>query len=43
MAVWALINEPLDSEKTLIAIYSVLSCGDNEPKMVEVKPKKKSD
>ena len=40
-AVWALTNEPLDSEKTLIVISSVLSWGGNEPKMVEVKPKKK--
>jgi hypothetical protein len=40
-AVWALTNEPLDSEKTLIVISSVLSWGGSEPKMVEVKPKKK--
>ena len=40
-AVWALTNEPLDSEKTLIVISSVLSWGGNEPKMIEVKPKKK--
>ena len=40
-AVQALINEPLDSEKTLIVISSVLSWGGNEPKMMEVKPKKK--
>ena len=40
-AVSALTNEPLDSEKTLIVISSVLSWGGNEPKMVEVKPKKK--
>ena len=40
-AVWALTNEPLDSEKTLIVISSVLSWGGTEPKMMEVKPKKK--
>lgn len=40
-AVSALIDEPLDSEKTLIVISSVLSWGGNEHKMVEVKPKKK--
>ena len=40
-AVWALTNEPLDSEKTLIVISSVLSWGGNEHKMKEVKPKKK--
>ena len=41
--VWALTNEPLDSEKTLIIISSVLSLGGNEPKMIEVKPKKKKN
>ncbi len=40
-AVWALTNEPLDSEKTLIVISSVLSWGGTEPKMMELKPKKK--
>ena len=40
-AVSALIDEPLDSEKTLIVISSVLSWGGNEHKMIEVKPKKK--
>lgn len=40
-AVKALTNEPLDSEKTLIVISSVLSWGGNEHKMIEVKPKKK--
>ena len=40
-AVNALIDEPLDSEKTLIVISSVLSWGGNEHKMIEVKPKKK--
>ena len=40
-AVWALTNEPLESEKTLIVISSVLSWGGNEHKMIEVKEKKK--
>ena len=41
-AVWALTNEPLESEKTLIVISSVLSWGGNEHKMIEVKEIKKN-
>ena len=40
-AVWALTNEPLDSEKTLIVISSVLSWGGNEPMKKKRKKKKR--